>query len=223
MDQNTLLAILVIVVLLAAIAIWLFVSRRRTDHLRGRFGEEYDRTLDDAGDRTAAEKALAEREERVDKLHIRALSDEERTRFAGEWREVKGVFVDSPAEAVLHADRMLATMMKTVGYPMADFDRRYEDLTVDHPDVAGHYREGHAIAERHGAGNASTEDMRQAMRHYEALYDHLCAPGEHTGADGHAGGDGHATTRVANTDGNGYESTVRRDTDGDGRVETTRI
>lgn len=219
MDQNTLLAILVVIVLVLVIGIWLMVSRRRTDHLRHRFGEEYDRTLDDAGDRTAAEKALEEREKRVEALDIRPLSAEERIRFAEEWREVKGVFVDSPAEAVLHADRMLATMMKTVGYPMADFDHRYEDLTVDHPDVARHYREGHAIAERHGAGDASTEDMRQAMKHYEALYDHLSSNG-----DGAAPADGEyigASTR--DTPSTTGATTKPVDEDGDSRAEASRV
>ncbi|WP_338241772.1 hypothetical protein [Aurantiacibacter hainanensis] len=231
MDQNTLIAILVVVALVIAIAIWLFFSRRRTDHLRDRFGEEYDRTLDNSGDRTAAERALEEREKRVDALDIRPLTAEEHSRFEEEWRDVKGVFVDSPAEAVLHADRMLANMMKTVGYPMADFDHRYEDLTVDHPDVARHYREGHAIAERHGSGNASTEDMRQAMKHYEALYDHLASnrerdtvsQGEYAGASTRdAPASTGATTRTTDVDGDGDADIVRRDLDGDGHAETTR-
>lgn len=219
MDQNTLLGILVVVVLIIAIAIWLFVSRRRTDHLRGRFGDEYDRTLDDAGDRAAAERALEEREKRVDALDIRPLTSEERTRFAEEWRDVKSVFVDSPAEAVLHADRMLANMMKTVGYPMADFDHRYEDLTVDHADVARHYREGHSIAERHGAGNATTEDMRQAMKHYEALYDHLASNSDAAEAT-HGEHEGASTRDMRPATG---ATTKVGDVDGDGRAETTRV
>lgn len=179
MDQNFGFILIVAVVLAIAIAIWLTMRRRRTDHLRDRFGDEYDRTLNDRGARSDAERALEEREERVSNLEIRRLTAEERSRFADEWRDVKSVFVDSPTEAVLHADRMLATMMKTVGYPMADFDRRFEDLTVNHGDVAKHYRAGHDIAERRNAGEASTEDMRQAMKHYEALYDHLAADAGH--------------------------------------------
>ena len=97
--------------------------------------------------------------------------------FSAEWREVKAVFVDSPVEAVHHADRLLSTIMKTRGFPMADFDRRYEDLTVDHREVASHYRAGHEIAERQGRGEATTEDLRQAMKHYEALFDDLTRDG----------------------------------------------
>lgn len=173
MDQTLLPAIAAILVVLIAVAIWLTVRKRRSDHLRDRFGDEYDRTVDAAGGRTKAETALVEREKRVDALEIRPLTGTEYDSFAAEWHEVKAVFVDSPAEAVLHADRMLATMMKTVGYPMADFDRRYEDLTVNHADVARHYREAHSLAHRQAEGGVSTEDLRQAMKHYEALYDHL--------------------------------------------------
>ena len=98
-----------------------------------------------------------------------------------EWREVKAVFVDSPVEAVHLADRLLASVMKVRGYPMADFDRRYEDMTVDHGEVARHYREGHEITERHRLGQASTEDLRQAMIHFEALFDDLVnEPGHDT-------------------------------------------
>ena len=230
MNENILLVIFAVIVLLIAVGIWMTIRKRRTDHLRDRFGDEYDRTLDNAGDRTKAERALEEREERVDALEIRRLTADEHTRFATEWRDVKSVFVDSPVEAVLHADRMLATMMKTVGYPMADFDRRYEDLTVNHGDVARHYREGHAIVGRHNDGSASTEDMRQAMKHYEALFDHLVADAEGGGLDATTTGATTAgTTATASTartpdfDGDGDADVVRQDTDGDGRADRVAI
>lgn len=52
---------------------------------------------------------------------------------------------------------------------MADFDARFESLTVDHGSVARHYRAGHDIAMKQVEGGATTEDLRQAMIHYEAL------------------------------------------------------
>ena len=160
-------------VLLVAILVWAGLRRRRTDHLRERFGDEYDRTVEEQGKRAKAEAALAAREVRVAKFDIRPLSSQERGDFSRDWREVKAVFVDSPVEAVHHADRLLVTIMKARGYPMADFARRYEDLTVDHGEVARHYRDGHEITERHRLGQASTEDLRQAMIHFEALFDDL--------------------------------------------------
>ena len=165
--------VLIGVVVVVAIAAWLIFRNRRTAGLRDQFGDEYERTLDTAGSRAKAEAALKEREARVSKLEVRALTPEERDGFSREWRDVKALFVDSPVEAVHHADRLLAEIMKTRGYPMADFDRRYEDLTVDHGEVARHYREGHDIVLRHGKGQASTEDLRQAMIHFEALFDDL--------------------------------------------------
>jgi hypothetical protein len=159
--------------LLVAILAWVGVRRHRTHALQERFGDEYDRTLEERGKRAEAEAALLEREQRVAKLDIRPLSPQEREAAITEWREVKAVFVDSPVEAVHHGDRLLASIMKARGYPMADFDRRFEDLTVDHGEVARHYRDGHAITERHRLGQATTEDLRQAMIHFEALFDDL--------------------------------------------------
>jgi hypothetical protein len=174
MQTNDILILaLIVVVIVAAITIWLAMRRRHTHSLQERYGDEYDRTLEEKGKRAKAEAALEEREKRVAKLDIRPLEPREREGFIAEWREVKATFVDSPVEAVHHADRLLTTIMKTRGYPMADFDRRYEDLTVDHGEVARHYRDGHEIVMRHQQGQASTEDLRQAMIHFEALFDDL--------------------------------------------------
>lgn len=173
MQQEQILVIAaVIAVIVLAIVIWYVLKKRRTEALRDRFGEEYDHAVHDRG-RREAEENLAERERRVSQLDIRPLTADERDRYTHEWKETKSLFVDSPAEAVLRADRSLADMMKTRGFPMGDFDRRYEDLSVDHPDVARHYREGHALTVRHNEGNASTEDLRQAIKHYELLFEEL--------------------------------------------------
>ena len=174
MDGSNITVIVAIAALLVlGIVIWAALKRRRTNTLRDRFGDEYDRTVEEQGKRAKAEAALEERAERVAKLDIRPLTPPERDAAITEWREVKAVFVDSPVEAVQHADRLLASIMTARGYPMADFDRRYEDLTVDHGEVARHYREGHETALRHERGQASTEDLRQAMIHFEALFDDL--------------------------------------------------
>jgi hypothetical protein len=165
--------LLIGVVIVIALILYFAFRRRRSTALREHFGDEYDRTVEAAGGRGKAEAALEERERRVAKLDIRPLRPQERADFTGEWQEVKALFVDSPVEAVHHADRLLAQVMKTRGFPMADFDRRYEDLTVDHAEVARHYREGHEITTRHQRGEASTEDLRQAMIHFEALFDEL--------------------------------------------------
>ena len=178
MQSSTLtLIVIAAAVVLLGVVLWAALQRRRTNTLRNRFGDEYDRTVEAAGKRAEAEAKLEEREDRVAKLDIRPLDPREREAAIADWRDVKALFVDSPVEAVHHADRLLSTIMKTRGFPMADFDRRYEDLTVDHREVASHYRAGHEIAERQGRGEATTEDLRQAMKHYEALFDDLTRDG----------------------------------------------
>ncbi|MBX7535228.1 hypothetical protein K3175_06110 [Qipengyuania sp. GH1] len=166
--QEVTIAIIIIVLLVGALLAWLFIQRNRTRELRDRYGEEYDRTLEAKGGRRSAEADLVEREERVKKLEIRPLSASERDRFAGEWKDTKALFVDSPVEAVSRADRLLTDIMSTRGYPMADFEKRHADLTVDHGDVAKHYLAGHEIADR--SSDATTEELRRAINHYEALY-----------------------------------------------------
>jgi hypothetical protein len=164
-------AIVVVAVLVVASIAW--SRRRRSDHLKDRFGREYDRTVEAKGDRSKAEADLAEREKRVEKLHIRALEPDERREFLERWINVQARFVDDPARAVAFADALLGDVMKARGYPVSDFDQRAGDISVDHPVVVEHYHKGHDIAVRHSRGEASTEDLRQAMIHYRALFDNL--------------------------------------------------
>ena len=158
----------------AALVLWFLYRHRRTAALRDRFGEdEYERTLDARGNRGKAEADLIEREKRVHKLEIRPLGPAERERFTAEWHTARERFVDDPGAAVADADRVLGKIMAGRGFPVSDFDERYETLTVDHPRVARHYRAGHDLALKQDAGTATTEELRQAMIHYEALFDDL--------------------------------------------------
>lgn len=172
MDETALL-IIALLVIVGVLVLWLLLRQRRTGSLREEFGDEYDRTLESRGGRSAAERDLEDRKKRVADFTIRPLDADERDHFRSEWMEVKALFVDSPREAVLRADRMLKNVLTKRGFPMSDFDRRYEDLTVDHRETARHYRAGHNIAQD---GDATTEDLRQAMGHYEALFDDMVAP-----------------------------------------------
>ena len=63
--------------------------------------------------------------------------------------------------------------MRSRGYPVGDFEERVEDISVDHAPVVEHYRTAHAIAIASEHGDATTEDMRQAVRHYRALFEDL--------------------------------------------------
>ncbi|HEY7259455.1 MAG TPA: hypothetical protein VH459_10310 [Gaiellales bacterium] len=163
--------ILAIVVVVAVIAVgWLWTRLRRTEHLQGQFGPEYNRAVEEHGDARAAEKELREREARRKQFDIRPLAPESRARYLERWKDVQARFVDEPAPAVADADRLIGEAMRERGYPVDDFDQRAADLSVDYPDVVENYRAGHAVATGDGT---ETEDLRQAMVHYRSLFDRL--------------------------------------------------
>jgi hypothetical protein len=170
--NETLLLVAVIVVLLVVVG-WLLFERRRSTELRSTFGPEYERTVEDTGSRREAESELRQRRERVQALDIRPLATADRDRYANEWRQVQALFVDEPRAAIDDADELIGRVMQDRGYPVADFDQRVADISVDHGAVVEHYRTAHAIAERADATDTDTEDLRQAMVHYRALFEDL--------------------------------------------------
>jgi len=169
--------IAVAVVLLLGIVAWQAMARRRTGKLQEQFGPEYDRAVGTANSKREAEAELQVREERRRELEIRPLSQAARNRYAETWRSVQAQFVDDPGAAVARADDLIRAVMSERGYPVEDFEQRAADVSVDHPHVVENYREGHRLARASGDGEGSTEDLRQAMRHYRALFDDLVEPG----------------------------------------------
>jgi hypothetical protein len=81
--------------------------------------------------------------------------------------------VDDPSGAVALADEFIREVMHARGYPTTDFTQQAADISVDHPHVVENYRAAHDIAERRNRSQASTEDLRQAMMHYRALFTDL--------------------------------------------------
>ena len=75
--------------------------------------------------------------------------------------------------AVGEADQLVTQVMTARGYPLEDFDRRADDLSVDHPVVVQNYRTARALALRRQRNEAGTEEMRQAVVNYRALFDEL--------------------------------------------------
>jgi hypothetical protein len=174
MDETAIIVAVIVVaavVVVAAVA-WWFV-RRRSRGLHERFGPEYDRTLEHADSRREAEEELRERERRREELDIVPLDDEARARYAEEWLGVQQRFVDAPAQSLAEADVLVVQVMRDRGYPVDDFERRAADVSVDHPDVASHYRAGHAITERSHLGECDTEELREGVQHYRALFEDL--------------------------------------------------
>ncbi len=174
MDHNQQLLIVLVVAVVAVAVIAFLVSRkRRSQKLRERFGPEYDRVLKQEGDPRKAEGVLEFREKRREKFKIRPLAEADRGHFEKGWEEVQARFVDNPQAAVTMAENLVTEVMRARGYPIGEFEQRAADISVDYPVVVENYRAAHAIALRHGAGKASTEDLRQAMVHYRTLFQEL--------------------------------------------------
>src|SRR4051812_14591953 len=95
----TVIAIIVAVVVLAVV-VALVLRARRHAQLRDTYGDEYDRTVRDAGSKHAAAKELRERKARHDELQITPLDPAVAQRYRDEWRLVQESFVDTPAESV---------------------------------------------------------------------------------------------------------------------------
>jgi hypothetical protein len=170
-------AVIFAMVVIAAIVViagmaWLN-SRNQSKKLAERFGPEYDRTMATADKRSDAEKELREREARVSKLHLKDLDVGTRQRFTDEWRRAQEHFVDDPIAAVNEVDDLVESVMNQRGYPVQDFEQQAADISVDHPEVVSNYRAAHAIAVAHESKSVSTEDLRQAMIHYRALFAEL--------------------------------------------------
>ena len=175
MSSTVLVLIIVVVVLGVAVAtLAVMVSRRnRSARLQKHFGTEYERTISDTGDRKQGEAELRGRQQRRSELDIRELRPEERNRFQESWNSVQREFVDDPTRAMNDADKLVVELMRARGYPVEDFDRRADDISVDHPDVVRHYREARSVRDDSAGGSVDTELQRRALTSYRSLIEAL--------------------------------------------------
>lgn len=169
---NTLVAIVVLIVLAMAAVLWFAVQKQRSLKLKQRFGTEYDHMVSELG-KTKAEAELLKRERRVAGLSIIPITAVDAARFSDAWSALQGRFVDNPKGVVAEADALVRELMLRRGYPMADFEVRAADISVDHPVVVKNYRAAQAIALRDSRGEADTEELRKAVVHYRTLFDEL--------------------------------------------------
>lgn len=165
--------IVVAAVIVLAVVVWRAMTARRSRQLQDRFGPEYNRTLDSSDSKRDAEAELRARQERREQLDIRPLPAAARDRYIDEWQRVQALFVDDPQGAVHDGDMLIQSVMRDRGYPVDDFEQRSADISVDHPRVVENYRQGHQLANASARGDGTTEDLRQAMRHYRALFEEL--------------------------------------------------
>lgn len=170
----TLVILGVVALLVLVVLIGMAIARgRRTKRLQEQFGPEYERTLKKLGDKREAESDLEERIAHVSTLNIRPLTAEQVNRYALEWQDVQREFVDEPLLSLQKADRLIREVMKARGYPVEDFEQRVADISVNYPELVADYRGMHRIAIKEAPESASTEEIRKAMIHGRALFDHL--------------------------------------------------
>jgi hypothetical protein len=165
-----LIIVLIILVLVIVAAVLFAVRAGRRKQLQKKFGPEYDRVVADADSRTEAERELRDREKRHAELELKPLSAESKARYSVAWEEVQIQFVDAPETAVSTADELTTRLIAERGYPTGDYDDQLATLSVQHARTLEHYRDAHAISERSKSGEAGTEDLRQALVHYRALF-----------------------------------------------------
>jgi hypothetical protein len=179
----TIIVIVIVLVVLAAIAAvaGTLVLRRRA--LRQRFGLEYDQLASQVGERRA-QAELAQRRRRVAQLDIRPLSKERRAGYAREWLSLQEGFIDGPAQTAESAAALVSAVAADRGYPADDDDRLLDDLSVYHANRLDGYRRARDTTAR--ASTAGTEDLRQALLGYRALFRDLIGPDD---AFGQAAGD----------------------------------
>jgi hypothetical protein len=181
MNNITLIIVIVVaVVVIVAIVIigYQMARKRRTAQLREQYGPEYDHAVDQADSQRVAESELRGRSKRHEQLELRSLDASEREDFEQRWSDVQVQFVDDPNTAVRNADRLVVEVMSARGYPVDDFDRRADDLSVSHPEITQRYREARRVAQANEDGTVDTEDLRQAVTSYRSLVLALLADDE---------------------------------------------
>ena len=171
---------LIVVIVVVAVAVlatvaWLATQELQRKRLRQRFGPEYDRAVEEHDSAREAQRELAGRERRHKDLDIRPLSPAARERYARQWARVQEQFVDHPAAAVQEADQVLVSLMSERGYPTEGYEQQLADLSVRHARTLEHYRAAHET--RHARQTASTEDLRDAMVHYRAVFEDVLTDG----------------------------------------------
>jgi len=178
LDTQTLILLAAVAVAFIALVAWFIYQRVQSQKLQQRFGPEYGRTVDRLGSQTKAEAELRARERRVEKFNIVPLAPAEAARFRQAWNVLQSHFVDDPKGAVVQADALVRELMLKRGFPMGDFERRAADISVDHPVVVENYRAAQGIAERAARGEADTEELRNAVVHYRAIFNELLEVGD---------------------------------------------
>jgi hypothetical protein len=178
MSTGAIIGIIVAVIVVVGVIVVASGELRRA-RMRRQFGPEYDRLAKELGSKKKADAELTARQRRVEALNIHELSAEQQASYGGDWTAVQERFVDTPAEAVSTAGTLIWNVMRDRGYPVDDRRASLEALSVYHAEPLTGYRQVQDIRTE----NATTEELREAMIRYRAMFEDL------TGL-----GNGHGTT-----------------------------
>jgi FtsZ-interacting cell division protein ZipA len=174
--MNTTYLIIGVVVVLVIIGLILGVvssRRQRSKRFHKKYGTEYDHTIEVMGNEKKAQTEMDERQKHVETLNIRPLSLSERERYLAEWKAVQNKFIDQPGQATVEADHLIMEVMKVRAYPVSDFEQRAADISITYPELVSNYRAAREIAIKNERHQANTEELRQALVYYRALFDEL--------------------------------------------------
>ncbi len=179
MSTGAIIGIIIAVIVVVAVIIVASAEMRRAK-LRRQFGPEYDRLVQKHGSKRKADAELAERQRRVNALNIRELTPEQQASYSGDWTAVQERFVDTPAEAVGAAHTLIWNVMRDRGYPAEDRTTSMDALAVNHSRAIEGYRKTQDVQ----PDTASTEQLRETMIHYRAMFEDLTGlRNDHTGPD----------------------------------------
>ncbi len=167
MSTGAIIGIIIAVIVVVAIVVVAMAVMRRA-RLRRQFGPEYDRLAQQKGSRQA-DAELSARQKRVEALGIHELSPDQQASYSGDWTAVQERFVDTPADAVAAADTLIWSVMRDRGYPANDRNASMEALSVHH----AHSLEGYRQTQEVRPETATTEQLREAMIRYRALFEDL--------------------------------------------------
>ncbi|HLK00782.1 MAG TPA: hypothetical protein VKU39_12855 [Streptosporangiaceae bacterium] len=170
MSTGALIGLIVAIVVVAAVSYVVWQELRRT-RLRRQFGPEYTRLAKQLGSNRKAESELLALQRKASRLSIRSLSPEQQGRFTADWASVQERFVDSPADTVASARRLIARVMRERGYPDAEGRDLIVNLSVHNPRALDDFRKAETISGQ--AGQTSTEDWRVALLGYRTLFTDL--------------------------------------------------
>ncbi|MBV9207332.1 MAG: hypothetical protein JO037_18465 [Actinobacteria bacterium] len=167
MSTGAIIGIIIAVIVVIAAAMVVAAGLRRA-RMRRQFGPEYDRLAQELGSRKAGTE-LAARQRRVQALGIHELSPDQQARYSGDWAAIQEGFVDTPIEAVGAAHTLIWNVMRDRGYPADDRNASLEALSVHHARALAGYRQTMDLRTE----SATTEQLREAMIRYRALFEDL--------------------------------------------------